>query len=173
VVWQDRIAELKALEPRYVYPGHGAPGGPELLDQTLAYLKFFHETVASHVKAGGPARISGGEAMAIKQMMIAHYPKLGRPELLDKAIPAEYAVQIRELPAQPVAEPGAQPAAATGQAAATPSPSPAPSAATPPPAKQPAKQPAAATTTTASDNSSVDDLLNSVDNKSSKKKKKR
>src|SRR5947209_12874408 len=56
VVWQDRIAELKALEPKLVYPGHGAVGGAELLDDTLAYLKFFHDTVAQKVKQGAPAR---------------------------------------------------------------------------------------------------------------------
>src|SRR5438445_4228370 len=28
VVWQDRINELKALEPKFVYPGHGSPSGP-------------------------------------------------------------------------------------------------------------------------------------------------
>src|SRR5439155_9654291 len=56
-VWQDRIAELKALEPKLVYPGHGNSGGPELLDETLTYLKTFHDTVASKVKQGAPAKI--------------------------------------------------------------------------------------------------------------------
>ena len=87
VVWQDRIAELKALEPKAVYPGHGNPGGPELLDQTLEYLKFFHDTVAEHVKSGAPAKIAPPDMADIKKKMLAHYPKLGRAELLEKSIP--------------------------------------------------------------------------------------
>src|SRR5262249_14790651 len=79
VVWQDRIAELKALEPKHVYPGHGAPGGAELLEQTLNYLKVFHETVASRVKPGAPAHITAADATAVKQMMMARFPNLGRP----------------------------------------------------------------------------------------------
>ncbi len=141
VVWQDRINELKALNPKLVYPGHGTPGGPELLDQTLAYLKYFHDAVAEKVKPGAPARISKADLAAIRQKMLLQYPKLGRPELLDKSIPAEYAVQLAALPPAPAtpAAPGAP-----GQA---------------PPAGAPAASPSAATAPPASSNS-VDDLLN-------------
>jgi glyoxylase-like metal-dependent hydrolase (beta-lactamase superfamily II) len=110
-VWQDRIAELKALEPRLIYPGHGSSGGPELLEETLAYLKFFHDTVASKVKQGAPAKVSKNDAADIKKQMLAKYPKLGRPELLDRSIPAEYAVQLAEL--APTAAPAEQQAGAT------------------------------------------------------------
>jgi len=146
-VWQDRIAELKALEPRYIYPGHGNAGGPELLDQTLAYLKFFHDTVASRVKQGKPARISPGDAAAIKRQMLAQYPKLGRAELLDRSIPAEYAVQLAEL--APTGPPADQQAAAgtPGASATTP-------ATTAPASDNP--QPAATSSTSAA---AVDDML--------------
>lgn len=125
VVWQDRIRELQALHPKWVYPGHGMPGGPELLDQAMDYLKFFHDTVASKVKPGAPAHISKADEDAIKRIMLAHYPKLGRAELLDHSIPAEYAVQLAALPPQGATPPagGAQPAGAPAGAApaATPS----------------------------------------------------
>jgi glyoxylase-like metal-dependent hydrolase (beta-lactamase superfamily II) len=110
-VWQDRINELKALEPRLIYPGHGSSGGPELLEETLAYLKFFHDTVASKVKQGAPAKVSKNDAADIKKQMLAKYPKLGRAELLDRSIPAEYAVQLAEL--APTAAPAEQQAGAT------------------------------------------------------------
>jgi glyoxylase-like metal-dependent hydrolase (beta-lactamase superfamily II) len=119
-VWQDRIAELKALEPRLIYPGHGTAGGAELLDETLAYLKFFHETVAAHVKQGKPARINQADAADIKRKMLVQYPKLDRPELLDRSIPAEYAVQLAELP--PAGTPADQQAAAGAAGASAPSP---------------------------------------------------
>jgi len=163
VVWQDRIAELKALEPKRVYPGHGDPGGPELLDQTLEYLKFFHDAVAEKVKPGAPARIKAPEAADVKRKMVARFPKLGRPELLDRSIPAEYAVQLAALPPAAAADPAAAPAPAGGGAAATP----APAAAAPAPTPTPA--PAASS----SASSDVDDLLGGGGGSDSGKKKKK
>jgi hypothetical protein len=165
VVWQDRIAELKALEPKHVYPGHGNPGGPELLDQTLEYLKFFHDTVADKVKPGAPARITKAEFEDVKKKMLARFPKLGRAELLDKSIPAEYAVQIAALP--PAAAPE-QPAGGAPAPAGT-TPAPATSGTTPAPAP-------AAKSSSSSSSSAADELLGSVggsDDSSSKKKKKK
>jgi glyoxylase-like metal-dependent hydrolase (beta-lactamase superfamily II) len=155
-VWQDRINELKALQPKWVYPGHGLPGGPELLDQTLEYLKFFHDAVAARVKPGAPPKISPADKKAIKQQMLAKYGKLFRAELLEHSIPAEYAVQIQALPP-------------TGAAAGATLPSDAPTAPAPngpgaPPAVN--APPAAATPAPAT----TDDLLN-TDTKSKKKKK--
>jgi glyoxylase-like metal-dependent hydrolase (beta-lactamase superfamily II) len=166
VVWQDRIAELKALEPRLIYPGHGTPGGPELLDETLTYLKTFHDIVASKVKQGAPAKISRGDANDIKRQMMAKYPKLGRMELLDRSIPAEYAVQLAALAPPPPAE-GTPPATgapppATGTAPAGAPPSAAATTTTPPPAAA-----------GGSGASAMDDILGSDSGSSSKGKKKK
>lgn len=165
VVWQDRINELKALEPKWIYPGHGASQGPELLDEMLVYLKFFHDTVASRVKQGAPARISANDALQIKQIMSAKFPKWGREEVLDKSIAGEYAVQLAALPPAPTAEPaiGGGPATSAPPAAATAAPAPAPAA--------PAPAPAPATVKSSSSDS-IDDLLGD-DNKGKKKKKKK
>jgi glyoxylase-like metal-dependent hydrolase (beta-lactamase superfamily II) len=171
VVWQDRIAELKALEPRLIYPGHGTMGGPELLDDTLAYLKTFHDVVASKVKQGAPAKISKADAADIKKQMLVKYPKLGRPEMLDRSIPAEYAVQLAALaPAAPTdanapATAGGAPAggaaAPGGSAAATPAAGGTGSAATPP------------ASTSASSSGAMDDLLGDNSSTSTKSKKKK
>jgi len=165
VVWQDRIAELKALEPRLIYPGHGATGGPELLDDTLAYLKTFHDIVASKVKQGAPAKISKSDAADIKRQMTAKYPKLGRPELLDRSIPAEYAVQLAQLAPAPPAE-GTPGAPASGTAST-------PSATTP---ATTAAAPATTSTTPAAASASspggMDDLLGDSGSSSKSKKKK-
>lgn len=106
VVWQDRINELKALQPKAVYPGHGKPGGPELLDEAAAYLKFFHDVVAERVRPGAPQKITAVDKRAVKQQILAKYPKLGRADLLDRSIAAEYAVQLQALP--PSATPAGQ-----------------------------------------------------------------
>jgi glyoxylase-like metal-dependent hydrolase (beta-lactamase superfamily II) len=164
-VWQDRIAELKALEPRLIYPGHGATGGAEMLDETLNYLKAFHDTVATKVKQGAPAKISKADATDIKRQMVAKYPKLGRPELLDRSIPAEYAVQLAELaPAPPTPEqPGTTPP--PGGKPGTPSTSTTTSGTTAAPATT-------SSTSSSSSPAAMDDLLGS-DTGSSKSKKKK
>jgi cyclase len=162
VVWQDRMAELKALEPRIIYPGHGTPGGPELLDETLIYLKFFHDLVAEKVKAGGPAKITPADALDVKRKMLIQYPKLGRPELLDRSIPAEYVVQMAALP------PATAPEAKPGEGGAAPGPA---GSAAPGPAGSAAK-PAAADG--AKSSAAADELLSgSGDAEKGKKKKKK
>jgi len=166
VVWQDRIAELKALEPRLIYPGHGSAGGAELLDDTLAYLKAFHDIVASKVKQGAPAKISRNDANDIKRQMLAKYPKLGRADLLDRSIPAEYAVQLAALAPAPPAE-GTPGAPASGTAA-----TPSAGAATTPGAAAPSTT-TSSTTSSSSSAGAMDDLLGSDSGSSSSKSKKK
>lgn len=111
--WQQQIAVLKALSPRLVYPGRGGVGGPELLDETAAYLKFFHDAVARKVKSGGPARLGANDVAAVKRRIETQFPKLGHQERLDGSIAAEYAVQLADLSGG---------ASSQGLAAATPEP---------------------------------------------------
>jgi glyoxylase-like metal-dependent hydrolase (beta-lactamase superfamily II) len=44
--WQARLAEITALKPRFVHPGRGATGGPELLEWEAGYLRRVLEEVA-------------------------------------------------------------------------------------------------------------------------------
>jgi glyoxylase-like metal-dependent hydrolase (beta-lactamase superfamily II) len=43
--WIKTIETLQGMSVKKVYPGHGEPGGPELLDATLAYLQSFEKAV--------------------------------------------------------------------------------------------------------------------------------
>jgi glyoxylase-like metal-dependent hydrolase (beta-lactamase superfamily II) len=43
--WITALEDLKKLGVKQVYPGHGEPGGPEILDATLQYLRDFEEAV--------------------------------------------------------------------------------------------------------------------------------
>ena len=43
--WITALEDLKKLGVKEVYPGHGEPGGPEILDDTLAYLRDFEQAV--------------------------------------------------------------------------------------------------------------------------------
>jgi glyoxylase-like metal-dependent hydrolase (beta-lactamase superfamily II) len=44
--WLERLDELRALKPRWIHPGHGPTGGPELLDREADYLRAIQAVVA-------------------------------------------------------------------------------------------------------------------------------
>ncbi|MEU1298016.1 MBL fold metallo-hydrolase [Streptomyces sp. NPDC005840] len=46
------LARLRALRPRVVVPGHGAVGGPELLDRTEEYLRWCRRLAEDGLAAG-------------------------------------------------------------------------------------------------------------------------
>lgn len=48
--WIPALEELKKLSPQRVFPGHGEPGGPEILDADLAYLADFDAAIKSSRK---------------------------------------------------------------------------------------------------------------------------
>jgi len=52
--WLDVLAALGDLAPDIVIPGHGAPGGPELLRDTADYLAFVQDAALPAHRAGLP-----------------------------------------------------------------------------------------------------------------------
>jgi len=50
--WLDVLSALGGLDPAVVIPGHGAPGSPEVLDETAGYLKFVQNAAAQARAAG-------------------------------------------------------------------------------------------------------------------------
>jgi glyoxylase-like metal-dependent hydrolase (beta-lactamase superfamily II) len=85
--WLKRIKEMRALKPRFVHPGRGPSGGPELLDQEEAYLRKFIETVA----AESPAMPAPPEAIErVKTRMKEAYPNHGFAVFLNLGVPAEW-----------------------------------------------------------------------------------
>jgi hypothetical protein len=93
------------MEARHVYPGHGAPGGPELIHQTLEYLTFFLEAIKEKAKPGSPAKVTAGDLADIKKKLIARFPKHGAQQRIDASIEGEWATQIAALPPAPAAAP--------------------------------------------------------------------
>lgn len=50
--WLSALAELKALEPAVVVPGHGPVGGPDAIDRVERYLRFVQDLAAAAYAAG-------------------------------------------------------------------------------------------------------------------------
>jgi glyoxylase-like metal-dependent hydrolase (beta-lactamase superfamily II) len=91
--WLKRLDELRALNPKWIHPGRGHTGGPELLDQQAEFLN----TVISAVAAEKPRGRSTPEAMArIKDTVVKRYPDRAFPELLPPLLWAEWARQAAQ-----------------------------------------------------------------------------
>lgn len=59
-VWQEGLDTLRELDPAIVVPGHGLPGGPELLDETQDFLEWFDISSRAAHRSG----MSASEAAA-------------------------------------------------------------------------------------------------------------
>lgn len=77
--WIAALEDLRKLGARQVYPGHGEPGGPELLDATLQYLHDFESAVAA-------SKSQKELAAAVK----AKYPDHRLPIIVDLAAPSYF-----------------------------------------------------------------------------------
>jgi glyoxylase-like metal-dependent hydrolase (beta-lactamase superfamily II) len=90
--WLRRIEEMKALKARFIHPGRGASGGPELLDQEDLYLRKVIELVAAERPRLPPDKEAIGR---VKKRIEEAFPGLDFPVFLNIGVPAEYARQAR------------------------------------------------------------------------------
>lgn len=85
--WLERIDELEALSPRFVHPGRGPSGGPELLANERDYL----QKVIDLVAAEDPALPVDKKAIGrIKARLEAAYPDHRFDFFLHIGLPAEW-----------------------------------------------------------------------------------
>jgi cyclase len=49
--WLGELDVLMALDPAVVIPGHGAPGGPELIEETASYLRWVQNAAEQAVQS--------------------------------------------------------------------------------------------------------------------------
>jgi glyoxylase-like metal-dependent hydrolase (beta-lactamase superfamily II) len=50
--WLKRLEEIRAMNPKRVFPGRGRPGGIELIDKQAEYLRFVQQTVRDAKPSG-------------------------------------------------------------------------------------------------------------------------
>lgn len=85
--WLERLAELEALAPRYVHPGRGRSGGPQLLKAQREYL----QTVIDLVAAEKPVMPPDPTALArVRATLERKYPGYRFPVFLEIGLPAEW-----------------------------------------------------------------------------------
>jgi glyoxylase-like metal-dependent hydrolase (beta-lactamase superfamily II) len=90
--WLARLAELRALGPRFVHPGRGPSGGVELLDAEERYLR----DVVRLVDDEKPVSPAPDVALArVKEKLFALYPKHEFRVFLDIGLPAVWEARAK------------------------------------------------------------------------------
>lgn len=78
--WQNRLSEISAVKPKYVHPGRGATGGPEILEWQAGYFRRLLEEIATE-KPTLP--LAKGAVERVKDRMMKAYPGLDYDVFLD------------------------------------------------------------------------------------------
>lgn len=86
--WLERLEELRALNPKWIHPGRGRTGGPELLEAQTKYLHTVREAVEEEKQKGEPE----SEALArVKDKVMERYPEHRYPVFLPMLLNTEWA----------------------------------------------------------------------------------
>ncbi|WP_257979084.1 MBL fold metallo-hydrolase [Corallococcus exiguus] len=93
--WLQRLDELRALKPKWIHPGRGLPGGPELLDAQTAYVQAVREEVTRERRSEHP---SGDPLAAVEAKLKERYPGHAYARLLPHLVRAEWARQAPRRP---------------------------------------------------------------------------
>jgi glyoxylase-like metal-dependent hydrolase (beta-lactamase superfamily II) len=87
--WIDRMDELLRLKPKFVHPGRGVSGGPELLVEQKKYLRKVEARVlAEHPTQDSTTPAAKAAIARVKKRLIADYPGYGQEQFLDIGLPA-------------------------------------------------------------------------------------
>jgi glyoxylase-like metal-dependent hydrolase (beta-lactamase superfamily II) len=104
--WLHRLDELRALQPKWIHPGRGLTGGPELLDRQTEYLHTVVEVVAAERQQGPPDHERLTRAV---EKVAQCYPEYQYRVFLPMLLGAEWARQTAEAAPSPRANLSAVP----------------------------------------------------------------
>jgi hypothetical protein len=83
--WIVILEQLKRLKPKYIHPGRGYEGGPELLDRQIEYLHYVQDRVAARDPQGD---LDETTKTALIEEIEAHYPGYSNSYFLNIGLPA-------------------------------------------------------------------------------------
>jgi len=84
--WKSDLDAIAARHPKTVYPGHGGPGGPEVIDGVRQYIDDVVPILASTPETGG----AEARAAAAEASIHAKYPSFRSDYLLDVSVSRYY-----------------------------------------------------------------------------------
>lgn len=98
--WHVRLDEIAALGPRFVHPGRGTSGGPELVAREHEYLRAVERAVASELTALRASKVPlDGKAKdaaleRVEATLVKAYPEYAYAVFLKIGLPAEWGRQV-------------------------------------------------------------------------------
>lgn len=92
--WLARLAEIRALRPKFVHPGRGNTGGIDLIDVQAQYLKDVERFVAAERPVMPPPPLAFDR---VRGRMRSVYPKYDFEAFLDRGLPAVWERQAKAL----------------------------------------------------------------------------
>ena len=93
--WLQRLDDMRALQPKRIYPGRGKAGGIELLERQAGYLHFVQHTVQDRTPSGALDFVS---KWWLSRRIIAAYPDLGYPNFMRDGLDAVWRVEAAKQP---------------------------------------------------------------------------
>lgn len=95
--WMKRLEEIAALKPKFVHPGRGASGGPDLLQWESKYLGRVLEEVAKEKPTLPPP---AGAVERVKDRIMKAYPGLDYDVFLDVGLEEVWRKQAQKAAAK-------------------------------------------------------------------------
>ncbi|MBN1206479.1 MAG: MBL fold metallo-hydrolase [Myxococcaceae bacterium] len=96
--WLHRLDELRGLQPKWIHPGRGLTGGPELLERQREYLRTVVEGVTAERQPGVPM----SDALArVTEKVTQRYPQYQYPNFLEPLLRSEWVRQAARAASSP------------------------------------------------------------------------
>ena len=92
--WVARLEEIRALNPKRIFPGRGAPGGIELIDKQVQYLRYVQQAVWDEKPAGQLGWIT---KLKLQRNIEARFPALGHPIFMRDGLRAVWNTESAKL----------------------------------------------------------------------------
>ncbi len=88
--WLDRLEDIRKLGATRIYPGRGQPGGVELIDKQVAYLRFVQKTVRDAKPSGA---LGFFRKWQLQSTIESAYPSLGYKLFMREGLEKVWAVE--------------------------------------------------------------------------------
>lgn len=92
--WLARLEEIRALNPKRIFPGRGAPGGIELINKQVQYLQYVQNAVRAEKPSG---KLGWFAKQRLQRNIEQQFPNLGYAIFMRDGLAAVWAMEAAKL----------------------------------------------------------------------------
>ena len=92
--WLTRLEEVRALNPKRIFPSRGAPGGVELIDKQVLYLRYVQQLVRDEKPSG---ELGWFTKLRLQRNIEQRFPSLGYTIFMRDGLSAVWDNEIAKL----------------------------------------------------------------------------